>query len=274
MVTSSIGNVRRHRPAMALVVGLALTLAGVSAACDAGPSRTNKSRPILFVHGYNPTSTSTDCGDTYDAMIADLRSQGFTGPMIKVGFYSGDVNCDVNLHNFGSYDDRDSWKQISKAMSNYVYQTFTSQGVTVDLVGYSMGGAIVRGAVWGSVKGESGFSPTIDTEDVLTLGGVHNGAAWYSNFCLWGQCASLKPGAPDIQWLNENGNPQDIDGTDFTVVGSDGDWVVPADSATHMTVPASQKVIYASVPHTGGDSYTHDGAVLARSGTALVQPGQ
>lgn len=70
-----------------------------------------------------------------------------------------------------------------------------------------MGGLIARGAVYGSSIRESGYAPPIRVEDVVTLGTPHNGAAWYSNFCLWGQCSTLKPGATDIKWLNRNGDP-------------------------------------------------------------------
>ncbi len=264
---------RTRRAAGALVVVLALVVASLGA-CDTAPSRTDRSKPILFLHGYNLTSTSTDCGGDFDSMIASLRSQGFTGPMIKVGYYSGDTHCDVNLHSVASYGDRDSWKSIAKALAVYVHDTFTAHGEAVDMVGYSMGGDIVRGAVWGPISGESGWSAPIDAEDVLTLGAPHDGAAWYSYLCLWGQCHSMSPASGDIAWLNRNGDPQGVHGTDFTVIGSDGDAVVPADSATHMTLPATNKVVYPDIPHTGGSNYLHDPRVLARSGGALAEPGQ
>jgi len=50
--------------------------------------------PVLLIHGYNATSNSTDCGENFDWMIDRLREQGFTGPMVKVGFYSGDKHCE------------------------------------------------------------------------------------------------------------------------------------------------------------------------------------
>jgi hypothetical protein len=257
--------------AVAVTVGAAVAMLGAAPA----EARTDtRSKPILFVHGYNPTSTSTDCGGDFDAMIGQLRSQGFTGQMIKVGFYSGDLNCNVNLRSYGSFSNSDSWKQISKAFSNYVYTQFTSKGIAVDVVGYSMGGLITRGAVHGAQKRESGFSAPIDVEDVVTLGTPHNGAAWYSNLCLWGQCSSLKPGATDINWLNQNGNPQGRNGTEFTTIASNGDWVTPTASGLYMSIPSSNKVTYASVPHTGSSNYMHTSSVVTRSGNALVFGGQ
>ena len=256
---------------MGLFAVLALV---VGSATPASAYTANKSKVVLFIHGYNPTSNSTDCGGDFDRMIGQLRSEGFTGAMVKVGFYSGDVNCNVNLRNYGSFSDSSSWKAISKAFSAYVYSQYTSQGIAVDVVGYSMGGLIARGGVYGAQKAESGFSAPIDVEDVVTLGTPHQGAAWYSNLCLWGQCTSLKPGATDINWLNQNGNPQGRYGTDWTNIGSNGDWVCPTASATSMSIAATAKVIYANVPHTGSSNYMGDTTVTTRAGVGLANANQ
>ena len=142
-------------------------MAFVAALATPAAARTdNKSKAVLFVHGYNPTSNSTDCGSDFDQMIAQMRAEGFTGPMVKVGFYTGDYNCNVNLRSYGSFSNSSSWKSIAKAFSTYVYNQYTSKGIAVDVVGYSMGGLIARGAVWGAQKQESGFAPAIDVEDV------------------------------------------------------------------------------------------------------------
>ena len=254
-------------PVVAFVVVTSLV------ACQ--PARTeDRSRPIIFVHGYNFSPASVDCGGTFDTMIAQLRGDGFTGPMIKVGYYAADTHCDINLHNFGSFDDRDSWKTIAKSFSNYVQTTFTSKGTTVDAVGYSMGALVVRGGIYGSSIGESGFAAPIEIEDYVSLGGPHSGAAWYTNGCLWGQCAAMKPGSTDLNWLNQNTNPKGKNGTDSTVIGSTADDTVPWQSATYMSVPAANKMVYDTIEHSGSDNYTHDHGVILRADFALALPGQ
>ena len=265
----------RRRRAAAVLLTLA-TLAGalVAGASPAAGRTDTKSKPVLLVHGYNPTSNSTDCGATFNGMISQLRSQGFTGPMIRVGFYSGDVNCDVNLRSYGSFGDSSSWKEIAKALASYIRAGYTNAGVAVDVVGYSMGGLIARGAVHGTQRGEAGFGAPIDVEDVVTLGTPHNGAAWYSNLCLWGQCRSLRPGAAEISWLNLNGNPQGKFGTEFTTIGSNGDWVVPSSSAIYMTLPASNKLVDCCTPHTGGDNYMGRTHIVTRSANGLAYVNQ
>lgn len=259
----------RVRRVLAPVVLTALLAAGGLVACEPSPPAVDKTKPILFLHGW--ALGSTDCGGLFDDMIADLRARGFTGPMVKVGSHDGNSNCDVDLHQWGNYDDGDSWKAIAKAFSSYVSTTWTSKGKAVDAVGYSMGALVVRGALKGASAGESGFAKPLDIGDFLSLGGPHAGAAWYSQFCLWGQCSTLKPGATDIKWLNQDLNPQGKNGTDSTVMGSDGDAVVPTASAIYMGVPVSNKVVYGNVPHTGDDNYMHDPTVLARSAQALSE---
>ncbi len=263
---SSTGKGRRVRHLAVALAAFAPLLGLTVAPADA---RTDtKSKVTLFVHGYS-LSGGTNCGSDFDSMISSLRSQGFTGSMVRVGYYTGDTNCDMSLRSWGSFSNGSSWKEIAKAFSKYVYSTYTSKGIPVDVVGYSMGGLITRGGVYGASNGQSGFSAPIDVEDMVTLGTPHNGAAWYTNFCLWGQCSTMKPGATDIKWINQNGNPQGKYGTEFTAVGSNGDSVVSAASATHMTLPSTREPIYANVPHTGNTNYMHDATVVARSASAL-----
>ncbi len=271
MIRTSVPARRRSGLFVALLASTSVLFALLAPVAEARTD--NRSKPVLFIHGYS-ASNGTDCGGDFDVMISRLRSQGFTGPMVKVGYYTGDTNCNMNLRSWGSISNSSSWKEYAKAFSKYVHATYTSKGIAVDVVGYSMGGLIGRGAVYGASNGQSGFSAPIDVEDLVTLGSPHNGAAWYSNFCLWGQCATLKPGATDIKWLNQNGNPQGRYGTDTTVIGSNGDWVVSASSATYMTVPSARKVVYANVPHTGSSNYMKDTTVINRAASALVYANQ
>lgn len=266
---SSRGRVRRFLLAPVVVVAII----GGLAACQP-PRPIDKSKPVLFVHGYNFSPAQTDCGATFDNSISQLRAQGFTGPMIKVGYYEADTNCDVNLHDFRGYDDRDSWREIAKAFSAYVQTTFTTKGITIDAVGYSMGALIVRGGIWGTQKGESGFGAPIDIEDFVSLGGPHTGAAWYTRLCLWGQCSSLKPGSGDLNWLNENGNPQGSKTTESTVIGSSTDDTVPLESAVYMAVLPSNRVEYNDIEHSGSNNYNNNAKVVARTGAGLAGPNQ
>jgi pimeloyl-ACP methyl ester carboxylesterase len=252
-----------------LLVVAALVVGGRAGCQPARPVARDK--PVLLIHGYN-LGGGTDCAATFDRTISQLRGAGFTGPFVKVGFYTGDTGCDMSLRSWGTFDNGSSWKEIAKAFSKYVYATYTSKGVAVDVVGYSMGGNIARGAVYGASIGEAGFSAPIRVEDAVTLGAPHAGAAWYTYGCLWGMCSSLKPSAGEIKWLLRNGDPQGLGGTEWTVVGSTDDAVVPALSATYMALVPNRKVTYSDVPHTGGGNYMGRTDVIDRAAQALAAP--
>ncbi|WCO66923.1 hypothetical protein PO878_20735 [Iamia majanohamensis] len=260
----------RRRTAVAGIVAVLLVL--VAGACQ--PAReARRDRPILLVHGWS-ASGGTSCSGTFDRTISQLRSEGFTGPFVKVGFYTGDTGCSMSLRSWGSFENGSSWKDVAKAFSRYVHATYTSKGIPVDVIGYSMGGNIARGAVYGSSIRESGFSAPIQVEDAVTLGTPHAGAAWYSTACLWGQCSTLKPGASDIQWLNRDLDPQGPGGTEWTVVGSDGDAVTPLTSALYMALPTARKVSYPGVPHTGSDNYLGRTDIVRAAGRSLAEVGR
>ena len=262
---------KRGRSLVLRGVALALVASIVAlGATGCEPRASRKDRTILFVHGWQAFGSGTDCKGTFGALEANLKAQGFTGKMITVGYYDSDTNCDVNLRNWGSIDNSTSWKDLGKAFSKYVHDTFSAKNQPVDVVSHSMGGLIVRGAVQGAQAKDSGFSQPLMVEDVATLAAPFAGAAWYSNLCLWGQCAGLKPGASDIKWLATNPNPQGSGGTEWTAFGSTNDDVVPWDSALSIGVPDAQKVKYSSLEHS---DYMGNGTCQARVGGALADAG-
>ncbi|HLX86915.1 MAG TPA: ricin-type beta-trefoil lectin domain protein [Acidimicrobiales bacterium] len=244
----------RLRAAVVAVAALAATFGAGLVAPPAGATpAASKGTTVLFIHGFS-ASANTDCNGTFGNMISQMKSDGFTGSQITVGYYSGDTNCNVNLHNYGSYGDGDPFTNIGQALSWYIYDTFTSNGISVNAVGYSMGGIILRAAVYGASTGAAGYSPPINVGRAATLGGPHNGAAWYATACVligWTQCAAMVGGSSQLNWLNQNGNPQGSAGTNWITFGSTDDDVVPSDSATHMSLPAAQKIVFDNVSHTG-----------------------
>lgn len=252
--------------AMALVVVVAVAALGATS-CQ--PRESRKDRAILFIHGWNALGGGSDCSSTFGSLESSLRSRGFTGPMVTIAFYDSDRNCDVSLRDWGSISNSTSWKDLSKAFSKYVYETYAKQGIPVDVVGHSMGGLIVRGAVQGAQAKDSGFSQPLLVEDVATLAAPFAGAAWYSNLCLWGQCSGLKPGATDIKWLATNGDPQGAAGTEWTAFGSTADDVVPVDSALSIGIPDARKITYTTLEHS---DYMGNGTAQARVAQALADP--
>ncbi|WP_421120852.1 esterase/lipase family protein [Aquihabitans daechungensis] len=252
---------------MAAAAAVALLVAVGATACEP-PRAPAKDRVVIFVHGYSALGAGNDCNGNFGSLKTALRTNGFTGALVTVGYYDSDRNCDVNLRSWGSIDNGTSWKDLSKVFSKYVYETYTKKGITVDLVGHSMGGLITRGAIQGAQGGESGFSAPLKVEDSVTFAAPFQGAAWFSQGCLWGQCSQLKPGATDINWLQRNASPQGVGGTDWTVFGSTNDDTVPDESALAIGVPAARKVRYTNLEHS---QYMGDAAAQARAAKALAE---
>lgn len=271
-------SLKRARPGLLVALLACASLLAVSAPAGATPAP-NKTNKIVYVHGFSPTG-STDCSssgyanDGFGKMIPQMQSAGFTGSQITVGYYSGDSNCTINLHNYGSYGDGDTFKEIGKAFSWYVYNTFTRNGISIDAVGYSMGGLIVRAAIYGASIGASGFSPPINIAQAVTLAAPHDGAAWYASACTivgWTQCDAMVGGSSQLNWLNQNGNPQGSAGTTWTNFGSTDDDVVPDSSATSMSLSTSRKIVFENVSHTGWihPNYMDAWSVVNLAGAAL-----
>lgn len=257
---------RRRRIVGALAVaGAALLSAAGLTGCRPAEAR---DRVVIMIHGWNAFGAGTDCDATFGSLEQSLRDQDFTGDIVTIAFYDSDRNCDVDLVDWGSISNSTSWRDLSKAFSRYVYETYSRHDVIVDVVGHSMGGLIARGAVLGSSRAESGFSGPLLVEDAVTLAAPHDGAAWYSNFCFWGQCAGLKPGNADLDWLQEVGNPQARNGTEWTAYGSSSDAVVPLDSALHIDLPAERRVALSGVGHS---DYHGDPVVQGLVGEALAR---
>lgn len=255
---------RWGRLAVAVLAGLALVAA--STACQ--PREARKDRVVIFLHGWSAFGNGVNCAGSFGNLESSLRSAGFTGDMVTIAYYDSDTNCDVDLRDWGSISNSTVWKDLAKVFSSYVYNTYTRHGIAVDVVGHSMGGLIARGAVLGSSRGEAGFSPPLKIEDAVTLAAPHDGAAWYSTGCLWGQCSQLKPGASDLDWLNTDGNPGGAQGTEWTAFGSNSDDVVPADSALFMVLPPEREIRYSSLEHS---DYMQNATAQARTAKALAE---
>ncbi len=264
---------RRSWMRVALLPALAIVLVMTLASCT--PTRgTDYTKAILFVHGYNFSPAGR--------LRRHLRHHGerpegggLHRPDGHHRLLLGRHQLQRNLHDYGNFGDRDSWKNIAMAFSTYVYNTYTSKGIAVDVVGYSMG------AQWPAVRSTAPRPPPAASASRSTCRTTSASAArmparaWYTYGCLWGQCSSMKPGSDDINWLNTNRDPQGVDGTDITQIGSQADTTVPYASATFsMTLPATNTDVFTTVTHSGSDNYTHDAAVIARTGLALANPGE
>lgn len=222
-----------------------------------------RATPVIFVHGISGIlgSTATDCQQEWGRAIKYLRQPpngvGFTGPMVKIGYYTQDTNCTTNLstpnsigrsHCYG-YDSTDSSqtpdpavgtndesiRHIACELAWYLYIRYSQSQQNVHIVTYSMGGLITRYALYGVQDHLSAFPPSLFVRKVVDFDTPNGG------FPGPGQAASgpnpyLCTGCLEMVQMYRNGsamsdfmseldtfaqNPQESEaGTRWTILGT------------------------------------------------------
>ncbi len=254
-----------------LIAALALAVACTAATLQAASAHTNsRDKPIVFLHGYN----GGHCTNDWRELLMDMRAAGFSGHFYVVKYLSGDSNCDLSgipdasnasLFEYGSHgsvyghpgtehDHDTDIRHLSWHLSNFL-RDHIPDDPPIDVVGHSMGGLIIRFAI---AKQGLGDWPNLDIEDVVTLGAPHNGV----NFSKWIgtlQGEQMEPESFFIGWLRDRAmNPQGVEGTDWSVLGSKADLVVGQNTATYMSVGNRVRFGLLPLPIGHGD-YMHVG---------------
>jgi triacylglycerol esterase/lipase EstA (alpha/beta hydrolase family) len=249
---------------LAVCVLAFLPVLATAAPAEAASGDSNAGTPMLYVHGFDPAGSGSNCG-MWSAMRNFLTGHGFTGAQVSVKYYHNDGNCSVNLNNYGSQSAHFPGGRVNGQNSNntdirhigyqfawFVYNTYSSSGQNVGVVAHSMGGLVVRYALARVAARDPDFPPSLSVSNIVTLGTPHNGAN-IALLCTLGniECAQMAPGSSFLRSLGQN--PQAAGGTDWTLVGSQADAVVSYASATSMA--ANHKVRYASSDGLGHSDY-------------------
>ena len=213
--------------------------------------------PIVLVHGY---ALVTGCpgGDVrtyWSGLTASLISAGWTNPVVPISFYQ----CDSNGTTIDSHGDPKAYfpsgevtgadglvayskdtdtRHLAYVLAWYIYDTYSSHGQAVDLVGHSMGGLMIRWALQQVAAHDALFPPYLLVQNAVTISTPYLGAiaaVGKLNACQGSlQCAQFAAGSSFLQELDSNPNPQGRDGTDWTVMGGGPCDVMSAASATDM----------------------------------------
>jgi pimeloyl-ACP methyl ester carboxylesterase len=256
----------RYRTAAALVA-IAAVLTMVLPAGVLGRTNT-KDKITVFVHGFN----GRNCTQDWRELMLDMRASGFTGQFYVVKFLSSDVPCDLtgiaNARNVGvfnhgahssqyghegtTHDNDTDIRHLAWHFANWLH-AYIPDDPPVDVVAHSMGGLIVRYALAKQIN----MWPTLNVEDVVTLGTPHGGvnfASWTDTF----QGNQMEPESFFMGWLAQYApNPQGSGGTEWTVIGSAGDAIVQRGTATSMQ--ADERVRYGLLPWPiAHDGYMHE----------------
>ncbi|MBB5870209.1 triacylglycerol esterase/lipase EstA (alpha/beta hydrolase family) [Allocatelliglobosispora scoriae] len=235
-------------PAGAAAASSAVQVAGgadidaLVAAAVAKPKRANSvNRPIYLVHGYSVDGKGWDCEGYWWRAKAGLRAGGWKGPIITFGYYANDRNCDVTFKGTRNT----SITRIGEELANAIYKRDTRYGRSADIIAHSMGGLVARAALTGTSQGWPYFPRTLYVEDVVTLSTPHGGVPLIG-FCSNNieQCFEMRRNSPFLRQMDYYPSPQSSIGTDWTLIGADNDYVVPAWSAIAMRNVGHMVVFY------------------------------
>jgi hypothetical protein len=235
-------------------------------------------RPILFVHGFNPFGLGEDCRKDWSVMEDSLTAQGFTGPKTTISYYGDDFNCDVKIDPKGSI--MTTIESTSEKLAWYIYNNFSQDDVAIDVVAHSLGGLIVRYALYRVAIGDSAFPPYLLITHAATIASPFTGYSLLAESChlvvINVECDQMDPLSPFIAGLAASAAlvPQGRGGTLWSGIGSnadifdDSDGLVDSGSATSMEIPATSKAImpwYKLIFHTEYTTRTEVIQLIAKS---------
>ncbi|SRR5579883_2283260 len=238
---------------------------------------TSQSDPVLFIHGIDSQSV-TDCNGLWGTALDYMRGDGYNGPwtgdLRTIGYYNGDTNCTDNIQDdqYAFYcpliyrpedsgTNNEPIENLSCKLAWYIYLNYSRYGQNVGIVAFSMGGLITRYALAAVARGADEFPPNLIVHDVVTLGTPHGGVAYLGDQIACGGCVEgveMIYTSYFITVLKEpfGQNPQGQDGTDWSLIGSQGDLIDPT-WVTFTYMSAAHQYFYIR-PAYGHNDYPYD----------------
>jgi triacylglycerol lipase len=160
--------------------------------------------PILFVHGWNSSSS------TWTTMVSRLQADGWTMPELN--------NWSYNY----SQSNATTASQISTKVDSILKATCATK---VDLISHSMGGLSTRYYV----KNLGGGAKV---DDWVSLGGPNHGTDT-ANFCFSTACSEMRVGSSFLNALNSGDETPDV-GVNWMTWWSPCDEVINPDSSVAL----------------------------------------
>jgi hypothetical protein len=277
----------RTRVAAALIAAWSVAGSGIVAAGSAPSAPSSPApaaTPVIMVRGYagSPECPGTDVTHAYwGGAVLKLADAGWRGPLLPVSYYACDGDG-VDITGYGrkapagatatitpgapraGYTSDTPPRRIAHDLAWFVYDEFAATGTPVDLVGFSMGGLLIRYALYRVGVGDPAFPPFLYVPRVVTVATPHAGlqpGTVRSTCGTTTQCRAMAGGSAFMTDLAAHGrHPQARGGTAWTVVGSSrGCDIVPGWSALAMR--AATRVRYVHPCYGHGDylwDYTDD----------------
>lgn len=174
-----------------------------------------------------------NCTDYWREWRGALPQANATGiPVLTMALYRNSAGCGATLVGMsnaqfgsagryayagntldGSPTDAREWMDtnipiwhLGYRLAWYIYSNYTVRGESVNLIGHSMGGLVIRAAVGGTHSRLDGFPPRLLVNTLVTVaspnGGVWPAAICGSNTVRIDQCDDMAPGSEFIRLVN------------------------------------------------------------------------
>lgn len=217
------------RPRLLALFALLTAITALAAPAQAAAVEVQARNPIIFVHGWNGSSSG------WATMISRLQVDGYSAAELFAWNYNT------------SQSNATTAQQLSQVVNNVLAQTGASQ---VDLVSHSMGGLNTR---W-YVKFVGGSTKV---DDWVNLGGPNHGTST-AGLCFWEvSCFEMRAGSSFLTQLNSGDETPGI--VSYTTVWSPCDEVINPDSSTLLS--GATNIQASCVSHSG--LLTNSGAYAA-----------
>jgi hypothetical protein len=252
-----------------------------------GTYKSSANWPIVFVHGLSQNNSGVSCSGTWGTAENYLRGSHsvnghnitWTGSLRTVGYYSNDTSCDLSLMSYSSHcngyyssgigTNNESIRHLGCELAWYIYATWSQYGQSVQAVAHSMGGLIVRYALYGTHAHLGGvFPPVLYIQDVVTFSTPHGGVPLGSSLIDCGNCAEGQEMTSGSSFMNEMynsaQNPQGGGwGTDWTMMGGKAIYQLGCDyvsygEATYMNLGHKSYFTLPCYSHGGYLTDTND----------------
>jgi Putative serine esterase (DUF676) len=268
-----------------LAIGVALLAAvgaagpgptvGPAAGAAAAPAAATAAdaTPVILVRGYAgwKNCPGTDVTRAYwgDAILKFFEV-GWQADVLALSYYKCDSDG-VDMTGYGpavpagatptvtatsprvAYTADTPMRRLAHDLAWFVYDEFSKQGVPVDLVGFSMGGLLVRYAIYRVTARDPDFPPLLTVPRVVTIATPHAGLPDASTCGPTRQCRAMVRGSAFMNDLVKHAlDPQGRGGTAWTLTGSSSKCdLVSASSA--LAMPAAERVRYVNPCYSHGD---------------------
>lgn len=279
---------------LALVLAVVMTPTGVVGA-GAPVARVEAHPPILLVHGYD--DSVGDCPgrnvSRFWAKTAAALTRRLSMPasdVLAVSYYKCDTRgVDITGSKRGTdfpttptagsgvprvgYTTQTSIVRLARDLAWFIRNEFSQHGQTVDVLGHSMGGLIIREALRRVQAGARGFPRRILVRKVLAVSTPHLGR---TVTCARNrQCRQMSPGSSFVNQLQRNPAPHGAGGTKWFAMATRGSLIggVPCDGilTDSATAVGGVDLIYTR-PCYGHKGYLYDDSNrLNAAGSARIR---